>query len=106
MSNNPEKLIQDLILFYVKENYTIYLNEHDIKKIPDENLDDVITGLYSDRKEHLKIFIKSSLKKIMGEDYVGDLVINNIMIDIFRDDNLCINRIKLEITEYQKTVSS
>ena len=41
----------------------------------------------------------------MKDDYVGDLVINNILIDIFRDDDLCKNRIKLEITEYQKTIT-
>ena len=33
---------------------------------------------------------------------IGDL--NNMLIDIFRDDELCKNRIKIEITEYQKTV--
>ena len=105
MSNKPEKLIQDLILFYVKENYNIYLNEHNIKKIPEDKLDTVISEIYSQRRDHLKEFIKTSLKKIMKDDYVGDLVINNILIDIFRDDDLCKNRIKLEITEYQKTVT-
>ena len=104
MPNNPEKLVQDLILFYVKENYNIYLGDHQIKKIPEDKLDSVISELYSQRKDHLKEFVKSSLKKIMKGDYVGDLVINNMLIDIFRDDELCKNRIKIEITEYQKTV--
>ena len=105
MSNTPEKLIQDLILFYVKENYTIYLKDHGIKVIPEEKLDTIINTIYLDRKEHLKEFIKASLKTIMKDDYVGDLVINNILIDIFRDDDLCKNRIKLEMTEYQKTIT-
>ena len=39
----------------------------------------------------------------MKDDYVGDLIVNNLLIDIFRDDKLCKNRIKLEITDYQKT---
>ena len=104
MPNNPEKLVQDLILFYVKENYNIYLKDKQLTKIPDSSLDAVISELYSQRKDHLKGFIKSSLKEIMKDDYVGDLVINNMLIDIFRDDDLCINRIKLEIIEYQKTV--
>ena len=81
MPNNPEKLVQDLILFYVKENYNIYLREHQLKKIPDSSLDTVISELYSQRKDHLKEFIKSSLKEIMKDDYVGDLVINNMLID-------------------------
>ena len=34
MSNNTcLKLIKDLIIFYVKENYNTYLNEHGIKTI-------------------------------------------------------------------------
>ena len=54
MSNNPEKLEQNLILFYEKENYNIYLQEHQLKKIPDGSLDTIISELYSQRKEHLK----------------------------------------------------
>jgi len=105
MPNSPEKLVQDLILFYVKEHYNIYLKEHRLKKIPEDKLDPVISELYSQRKEHLKEFIKSSLRKIMKDEYVGDLLINNMLIDIFRDDELCKNRIKLEITKYQKNVN-
>tara|TARA_B100001094_G_C17642141_1_gene535520 strand:+ start:45 stop:362 length:318 start_codon:yes stop_codon:yes gene_type:complete len=104
MPNNPEKLVQDLILFYVKENYNNYLTENGVKIISEDKLDTVINDLYSKRKEHLKEFIKISLKKIMGDDYPGDLLINNMLIDIFRDDQLCKNRIKLEITEYQKSM--
>lgn len=104
MPNNPEKLVQDLILFYVKENYNTYLKENGVKLISEDKLDTVINDLYSKRKDHLKEFIKTSLKKIMGDDYPGDLLINNMLIDIFRDDQLCKNRIKLEITEYQKSM--
>jgi hypothetical protein len=103
MSKTPEKLVQDLIMFYVKENYNKYLSDKQINIIPEKDLDSVIHSLYSDRKEHLKLFIKGSLEKIMGEDYIGDLVVNNMLIDIFRDDELCKNRIKIEIVEYQKT---
>jgi hypothetical protein len=105
MSKKPEKLIQDLIMFYVKENYNNHLLEHNITLIPEEELESVIENLYSHRKDHLKLFIKESLKKIMGDEYIGDLVVNNLLIDIFRDDKLCKNRIKLEISEYQKNKS-
>tara|TARA_B100000686_G_C16677425_1_gene909938 strand:+ start:763 stop:1077 length:315 start_codon:yes stop_codon:yes gene_type:complete len=104
MSNSPEKLMQDLILFYVRENYNNYLRDHGLKKIPEDKLDTIVNSIYLDRKEHLKKFVITSLKKIMKDEYVGDLVINNLLIDIFRDDDLCINRIKLEIKEYQKTL--
>ena len=72
-----QKLVTDLILFYVKENYNNHLLEHNITLIPEEELESVIENLYSQRKEHLKGFIKESLKKIMGDEYIGDLVVNN-----------------------------
>lgn len=101
-----ETLIRDLIMFYVKENYNQYLSEKSITSIPDSDLEMVINNLYSERKEHLKVFIKESLKKIMKEEYIGDLVLNNILIDIFRDDDLCKNRIRMEIIEHQKSITS
>jgi hypothetical protein len=101
-----ETLIRDLIMFYVKENYNQYLSEKSITSIPDSDLEMVINKLYSERKEHLKVFIKESLKKIMKEEYIGDLVLNNILIDIFRDDELCKNRIRMEIIEHQKSIPS
>lgn len=101
-----ETLIRDLIMFYVKENYNQYLSEKSITSIPDSDLEMVINNLYSERKEHLKVFIKESLKKIMKEEYIGDLFLNNILIDIFRDDELCKNRIRMEIIEHQKSIPS
>jgi len=102
---STETLIRDLIMFYVKENYNTYLSDNSISSIPESDIDMVINNLYSERKEHLKVFIKTSLKKIMKEEYIGDLFVNNILIDIFRDDDLCKNRIKMEIKEYQKNKS-
>lgn len=103
MSKTPEKLVQDLIMFYVKENYNKHLSDNNISFIKEGDLEGVINSLYSDRKEHLKTFIKESLKKIMKDEYIGDLLVNNMLIDIFRDDDLCKNRIKLEIMEYQRS---
>lgn len=104
MSNSNtkvEKLIEDLTLFYVRENYLNHLKENNIKKIDDKEIENVVDALYSQRKDHLKTFILSSLKDIMKDEYIGDLFINNILIEIFRDDNLCKNRIILEIRNYQ-----
>ena len=49
MSNNPEKLVQDLIMFYVKEHYKLYLKENRIDVIPQDTLDGVINNIYGDR---------------------------------------------------------
>ena len=40
----------------------------------------------------------------MGEDYIGDLFVNNICNDIFRDDELCTNRIIMEIKNFQRNI--
>ena len=97
-----EKRIRDLIHFYVKENYNNYLDTHNIKLIEDNKLDEVIKSLYTDKKSHLKIFLKNSLKEIMKDEYVGDLVVDNICYDIFDDDEVCKNRLIIEIRLYQK----
>ncbi|MBR61035.1 MAG: hypothetical protein CL904_00015 [Dehalococcoidia bacterium] len=99
-----QKLIQDLILFFVKENYNKYLSDNEIKKIQDDQIESVVKKIYQEKKSNIKEFLTTSLKKIMGEDYIGDLFVNNICIDIFRDDQLCTNRIILEIKNYQKNI--
>ena len=91
MSNTSLKIIRDLIIFYVKENY----NES-------SDLDNVIDILYTQKKDHLKQFIQNSMKELLKDEHPGDLIINNIIIDIFRDDNLCKTTLKTEIELYQK----
>lgn len=97
-----QKHIQDLIFFYVKTNYSQYLKDKNLKFIPNDDISKIVSELYSDRKEHLKGFIKSGLKKILKDEYPGDLVIINIYTEIFQDDDLCKNRIIAEIKLYQE----
>ena len=52
-----DKHIKDLIHFYVKTNYESYLTTHSLQVIPDNEVDNVISKLYDERKEHLKEFI-------------------------------------------------
>ena len=72
MSNNTSlKLIKDLIIFYVKENYTVYLLEKNIKTIENSDLDSIIDLLYTQKKEHLKEFIKNSMKELLKDEHPG-----------------------------------
>ena len=102
--SNLQKHIKDLIFFYVKTNYDNYLKTNKIQFIPDDKLDEVISLLYDNRKEHLKDFIKQSLKEILKEEYPGDLIILNILLEIFSDDNLCKNRLIVEIKLHQQKI--
>ena len=102
MSNQSLSIIKDLISLYVKENYNNYLKENDLQKINDNEINNVISKIYTERKSHLQSFLQTTLKNIMKEDYIGDLVVVNICTDIFNDDELCINRIVREIQLFQK----
>ena len=102
-----QKHIKDLIFFYVKTNYNQYLEENQIKYIPESDINQVINNLYDDRKEHIQVFIKSSLKQVYetkNEEYPGDLIILNILVDIFSDDELCKNRLIAEIRLHQQKI--
>ena len=101
MSQNT-KIVKDLILFYVKENYTNYLQTNNIKMIPEDDIQQVVEQIYTDRKPHLKEFLKSSLKELMKDEYIGDLAVQSICNGIFADDEFCKNRIITEINLYQK----
>ncbi len=102
MSSNT-KIIQDLIFFYVKENYKKYLTENSIEFIPEQDIMKTIDSIYTERKKHLQQFLKDSLKEIQKDDYMGDLIVNNICYDIFNDDQVCKHRLYTEIKLFQDT---
>ena len=93
-------MIKELITFYVKTNYENYLEKHKIESI--SNINDIVDEIYTQNKEHLRSFILSSMKELLKDEYPGDLIIKNILIDIFRDDNLCKRRLITEIELFQK----
>ena len=97
-----QKNIKDLIFFYVKTNYEKYLEDNSINTIPEDKLSDVINTLYTQRKDHIQIFIIDSLKELLKEEYPGDQIIKNILLNIFQDDELCKNRLSSEIKLHQQ----
>ena len=102
-----QKNIRDLIHFYVKTNYEVYLKEKDIKIIPEAEIEEVIQNLYDNRKSHIQNFILESLKtlyKDKTEEYPGDSTIKNILLNIFQDDELCKTRLTSEIKLHQQSL--
>jgi len=97
-----ERTIKDLVIFYVKENYNNYLKEKNIEKIEKEKIKSVISDLYYPKKDHLKQFVKDSMKELWKDDYPGDLIIDNIFFNIYQDDKFNINRICVEIELHQE----
>jgi len=97
-----ERDIKDLIIFYVKENYNKYLEENNLTIIGKEKIKQIISDMYYPKKDHLKQFVKNSLKELWKDDYPGDLIIDNIFFDIYQDDKFNINRICVEIELHQE----
>ena len=97
-----ERDIKDLIIFYVKENYNKYLVENNLTIIGKEKIKQIISDMYYPKKDHLKQFVKNSLKELWKDDYPGDLIIDNIFFDIYQDDKFNINRICVEIELHQE----
>ena len=102
MSEKINTLIQDLTIFFIKENYKKYINDHNINSIPENKLNSIVDKLYLEKKQNLKEFIKNSLKEILKKDYIGDLVLENIFTEMFNDELLCKNRLIIEIKIYQE----
>ena len=46
--SSTHKLIKDLLIFYGTENYKKYLEEHNIQKIPVDQLDRIVTNIYNE----------------------------------------------------------
>ena len=95
--------IRNIIFYYVKSNYNNYLKKHKIKFIENEKIKDVIKRMYIDKKKDLQQFIKTCLNEMMKEDY-PKLLVENIIYDIFQDDELAVNRVSLEIQKYQECI--
>jgi len=101
-----EKRIRDLIHFYVKENYNHHLTTHKISTIEEEDIPDIVDQLYTLKKDHIQIFVKSSLKTLLQDEMPQDFIINNLLSEIFRDDELCKNRLAVEINMHQQKVKT
>jgi len=101
-----EKRIRDLIHFYVKENYNHYLQVHEINTIQIDEIPNVVDTLYSQKKDHIQTFVKDSLKVMLKDEMPEDLIINNLLSEVFRDDDLCKNRLTIEIKMHQQKVTT
>ena len=97
-----ERTIKDLVIFYIKENYNNYLKENNLNKINKDKIKEIISNLYYPKKDHLKRFVKDSMKELWKDDYPGDLIIDNVFFDIYQDDEFNINRISVEIELHQE----
>ena len=98
-----QEKIRNIIFYYVKNQYNNYLKENQLKFIKEEELNGIITNMYVKQKKELQMFIKNCLKEMMKDNYPGALV-ENIIFEIFQDQDMAVNRVTLEIKKYQEYV--
>ena len=95
-----------ILTYYVKQKYNSYLNQHNIIKIPDEDIYKVIHNMYETEKKNIEEFIKITLKEMSVDTISSNVMIDNIIYDIFEDKEIAINRATLEIQKYQEQLSN
>ena len=100
-----QEKVKNIVFYFIKKEYKKYIDKHELKYIPEDILEDVVDEFYIKKEKVLKTFIRENLKKMMKDDYPGALV-ENIIYDIFEDENLAKNRIVLEIKQFQKSKSN
>ena len=101
-----EKRIRDIIHFYVNENYKNYLKVNNLETIQEDTIPNVVDELYSQKKKHIQAFVKDSLKFMLESEMPEEYIINNLLSEIFRDDELCKNRLTMEIKLHQQKVTT
>ena len=93
--------IQKLAYNFAKYHYNKYLEIHKIDKIKNEELQNIVESMFNDKQKELKAYIRISLKKICGDNY-NSFAVENIIYEMFSDKNLVIERIAIEIKNFQK----
>ena len=52
------------------------------------------------------MFVKESLQIMLQHEMPEEFIINNLLSEIFRDDELCKNRLTMEIKLHQQKISN
>ena len=66
----------------------------------------MVNELYDQKKDHIQEFVKESLKIVLKDEMPEEYIINNLLSDIFRDDELCKNRLTIEIKMHQQKITT
>ena len=95
--------IKEIIIEFIKNEYFSYMKNNNLLLIESDILKDKITEIYNNNTKILIKKIKDDLKNEMGSEYPA-FVVDNTLYDIFDDSTLNINRIMIEIENYQESI--
>jgi hypothetical protein len=102
-NNNLTTMIRDITYYYIKFYYDKELVNTNQCILSEENLKNMIDGLYIEKANELKKYIRDTLKENLGSGY-SSLAVENILLEMFNDPEYSKLRVLLEILEYQKKV--
>ena len=96
--------IKNIVNTYIEQYYNNYINQYKILKIKEENLQDIITAVYEENSKDLKTHIRTKLREIYNDEYPSGSV-ENILLDIFQDKNIGINKVvdEISVNQYNNT---
>ena len=93
--------IKEIIYNFIQKEYEKYLNEKNILLINSEDLYDIIKNVYDNNIKNIKQTIRYTLKQKYKDEYPS-LSVENILLDLFQDEDLNINKICNELLLVQK----
>lgn len=92
--NSVQERVKHLVLHFVKLKYNEYLLSHKIQFIDEDKIEQIIHDLYIEKRDELKEYLRQSITDSQFAD--------KVILEIFNDEELCKNRLILEIKHYQK----
>ena len=105
MSQDLPNTISNIVLYYIKKHYHNYLKTHQILKIPENDIANVVNSFYVEKEAELKKFIRNTMRKNFP-DYDKNLAMKTgteeIILEMFDDRDFSVSRVSLEISNYQK----
>tara|TARA_B100000795_G_C22749236_1_gene418645 strand:- start:948 stop:1292 length:345 start_codon:yes stop_codon:yes gene_type:complete len=109
MPNDLTQTITTIVLYYIKKQYHKYLTNNNIQIIQEENIKEVVNNFYVEKEQDLKKFIRNTMRKNFP-DYDVNLtmktITEEIILEMFDDMEFSIEKITLEISNYQKGLKS
>ena len=105
MLKDLPQTIANIVLYYIKRQYNKYLQDNNLKFIPEDDIKGVVGGFYSEKEQELKKFIRNTMRKNFP-DYDKNLAMKTgteeIILEIFDDREFSITKVALEISNFQK----
>ena len=62
------KITEDLIKFYVKQNYEKYLSDNNLSKIDESKINEIIDSIFQEKLIHMRQFLIESIPKLYDKN--------------------------------------